>query len=187
MHVEYEWGSTFIKHIGKKTKTEAVQQCSDIKPKEFTGKMNLPIPRFAEEMDFYRVLFDEPWLDVSRDSETGLLESKNGHIYEIKASDDAPFNFYKNYHRTELLQGNRILKFDWLVTNETTANLTNFVTLTKDGIWNGTSSESKHDAVCVFNVDGDVSCSRCHSDAFCRYRNGYTTDTECICPIQVRA
>ena len=145
--------------------------------------MNLPIPRFSEEMDFYRVLFDEPWLDVSRDSETGLLKSRNGLIYEIKGSDDTPYSFYKNWD-DEMLEGSRILKFDWLVTNETTSDLTDFVTLTKDGIWNGTSSESKHDAVCVFNVDGDLNCSKCHSDAFCRYTNGYTTQTECICPVQ---
>ena len=188
MHVEYGWGSSFFKYIGKKTKTEAVNECSNIKPNSFTGKMHLPIPKFSEEMDFYRVLFDEPWLDVYRGSDTGLrsekvLQSVNGDKYELIFYDDAnktiPLEFDED---GETIGTDQILKFDWIVTNEAEKQLSNSVTLTKNGTWSA-PSESTHDAVCVFNVD--IDCSKCHEDAFCRYEGFTSNEIECICPIQV--
>ena len=183
MHVEYGWGSSFFKYIGKKTKTEAVNECSNIKPNSFTGKMHLPIPKFSEEMDFYRVLFDEPWLDVYRGSDTGL-RSENGDKYELIFYDDAdktiPLEFDED---GETIETDQILKFDWIVTNEAEKQLSNSVTLTKNGTWNTAPSNSTHDAVCVFNVD--IDCSKCHEDAFCRYEGYTSNEIECICPIQV--
>ena len=186
MHVEYGWGSSFIKYVGKKTKKDASKHCSDIKPDSFTGKVHLPIPKFSEEMDFYRVLFDEPWLDVYRAGEyhDGILKSKNGDKYEVKFKDDdnetIPLEFDEDGETIETAQ---IFKFDWIVTNATKQKLFDSVILTKNGIWSESTSESMHDAVCVFNVD--IDCSKCHEDAFCRYKGFTSHEIECICPIQV--
>ena len=74
-----------MRYIGKKTKAEAQDACL----KMTDGKWQLPFPRFSEEMDFYRTLFDDLWLDVTRNAD-GLLESIDGHIYEIKAPKVTP-------------------------------------------------------------------------------------------------
>ena len=49
---ENEWGSLFYKHLGNMTRKDGKKTCSS-----FGSSVHLPIPRFREELEFYKAHF----------------------------------------------------------------------------------------------------------------------------------
>ena len=70
--IENEWGSLFYQHIGKQSRHQAKQLCSN--EGEF---VHLPIPRFPEENQFYQTFFatEGLWLGVSDAIEEGVFKA----------------------------------------------------------------------------------------------------------------
>ena len=58
--IEHEWGSLFYKHLGKLAREDAKEECS-----KSGASVHLPIPRFLEENEFYRIHFGSEGLRLN--------------------------------------------------------------------------------------------------------------------------
>ena len=52
IYIGNEWGSLFYKHLGSRTRKDGKSICSS-----FGSSVHLPIPRFREELEFYKIHF----------------------------------------------------------------------------------------------------------------------------------
>ena len=169
--IEHEWGSMFYKHIGNLTRIEAKQKCST-----FGDSVHLPIPRFFEENEFYKVYFGNEglWLGMSDSEEDGVFKSDDGYILH---------RLLKNIAR-EI----RISQFEWKnisINLSSNPNL-NGIKMTKTGNWVIEDEDTvRHNSVCIYNIIPD-DCSKCAIKEFCRYKDASVIENECICPVMTR-
>lgn len=155
----------FYKHVGKLDRQTARKKCS-----KYGDSVHLPIPRFSEENEFYRLYFGDEslWLDISYNSSDGGLKSALGHLFT---------------HQLKTISGVvDIPKYDWIRFNSTDKPGMLQVKLTNTGAWSITDDLEIMDSVCIFNVKPDQYCSKCPDEAFCRHKNGITEKLHCTCP-----
>ena len=166
IYLENEWGSLFFKHLGKMKRTDAKKICSSV------GKsVHLPIPRFPEENDFYRVYFghDELWLGVSNwdDTVQRIFKTDYGQIlFGVMTQLDAEI---------------QINQYRWINGTSTLNSGQNDVSMSKSGQWQGANENELLDSVCVFNILPDE-CSKCLNQEYCRYKDRNRDEVECVCP-----
>ena len=172
--MEFEWGSLFYKHIGKRNYFQAREMCL----KEGTS-VHLPIPRFHEENIFYRSYFGDQglWLDLF-DEGNGIFKSSLGQFYMAKIQSNVNTSFSDEIN---------ILNFDWI-------NSTNFLEkktssqlgenqslmMNRDGEWEIFDSNELINSICVYNII-DETCSKCHDPLFCRFQDE-EGKSKCFCP-----
>ena len=163
--IENEWGSLFYKHIGKRTRNQAKQLC--VNEGEF---VHLPIPRFPEENQFYKVFFayEGLWLGVSDAIEEGVFQSDLGN--ELIRFLPKAVGFEQFYH------------YDWINASlEFNINF-NGVKMLQNGQWQNADEFELLDSVCVYNIVPD-NCSNCFDENSCRYIDETRSKTECFCPV----
>ena len=166
IYIENEWGALFFKHIGKMERTKAKEMCSA------EGKsVHLPIPRFPEENEFYRLYFghDKLWLGVSNSNDTSarIFKTDNGQLlFGALAQSHAEIE---------------INQYDWINGTSTLNSGLNGVAMSKSGLWQGSKEDELLDSVCIFNIIPDE-CSKCLNEEYCRYKDGHQEEVECICP-----
>ena len=162
--METKWGSLFYKYIGKMTRNEAQEKCS-----AEGESVHLPIPRFANESDFYQTYFGSRdfWLGVSVSN--GTFESDH---YDYEFAKSLPqFTGFKI-----------IPKHGWI--NLESLNIQtklNGVSMSKSGEWKIVDENQTLDSFCVYNIIPE-SCSECFNPNFCRYKKESSHETECVCP-----
>ena len=191
IYVEHEWGSLFYKHIGKRNRSEAHTICSNE-----GDAVHLPIPRFEEENEFYRVHFGEESLrlDIFRDAYDGL-KTADGHYFikYIKTFEDYDHqyqykpvninnydwvNFTNELHRPEIL----LQRTEFLPDSEILPVVgKKSVVMTYTGEWMLAEENELINSVCVYNIIPDHSCSKCRDKDFCRYTGNARDETICIC------
>ena len=175
IYIENEWGSMFYKHIGKMNRTEAKRRCS------MEGdSVHLPIPRFPDENEFYRVYFGDSyqnignqtglWLGVSDFEEEGLFRSDTG--YQL-------IKVLPQYQGFKMVK-----KHGWINASFTVDPNSNDVKMSSTGLWE-TATDRKQSplltSICVYNILPEK-CSKCYEEDFCRYTSGNRKEIECICP-----
>ena len=177
--VEQEWGSLFYKHIGKRTRSEAKNLCSSAGP-----SVHLPIPRFYEEQEFYKTHFGDEnlWLDLTFHFSEGIKSTNDHHFIRLvqmyskingqdeENSSEIPVRI--DYHEWIQLARNNLAIFEW--PNQD-------VFMNDDGQWDWTNETVLFDAVCVYDIIPDESCSKCQNESFCRYKDTSRKETECVC------
>ena len=108
VYVEQDWGSLFYKYFGKQKRSEAKRLCSH-------DGAHLPIPRFAEENEFYRTHFghENIWLDVENYPDEGL-KTVDGHFYmrHIRSFTEKPSWMDESY--VHPVTDVSIKYFDWV-------------------------------------------------------------------------
>lgn len=163
IYIEKDWGSLYYKHMGKHDRITAKKLCSD------EGvSVSLPMPRFAEENEFYRVYFTDEslWLNLV-DDYTGVRNEDDDHYFIAKG----------NSHADE-----REKYYDWINMDLSGPNELKGVSLTYTGRWRSENLNRKMDSICVFNVIPE-SCSKCPNKLFCRYQDNRRR-THCLEEIQ---
>ena len=161
---KHEWGSLFYKHIGKQNRKKAKQICMD--EGDF---LHLPIPRFPEENEFYKVFFadEDLWLGLSDPKKEGVYQSDQGDEFIRLVPQAVGVEQFYHYH--------------WINASLDVYNDAYGVTMTKTGHWVGINENEMKDSVCVYNIIPS-SCSKCLNKTFCRYKDHTRTETECVCP-----
>ena len=164
IYVENEWGSMFYKHIGMKNKSDAKQSCSN-----YGDRVHLPIPRFEDENEFYRIHFADQnlWLDISK---TGLKQ--NG--YKDAFGHAFIYNVETNSGWVE------VERYKWI--NFTANSLYQAVIMTNEGKWTLMDESESLNSVCVYNIIPNSICSKCPDMSFCRYSSRERDNTQCKCP-----
>ena len=166
IYLENEWGTLFYKYIGKMKRNEAKGICSS------EGKsVHLPIPRFPEENEFYRVYFghDKLWLGVSNSNITAsrIFETDEGHLL---------FGLF-----TQSFAEIEVNQFSWINSTATLNSGLNGVSMSKSGQWQGSNENELLDSVCIFNILPE-NCSKCLNQDYCRFKDEHRNEVECICP-----
>ena len=163
--IDQEWGSMFYKYIGKMEKLAAKKICST-----YGDSVRLPIPRFADENEFYRTFFAENnlWLDITYTTETGY-ESASGHSFmeEVKTVSDGK----KNFNKYEWMDNISLVNFD-----------NNNIVMTNKGRWSSVSETDIFDSICIYNILPSKKCSKCLDRDFCRFTDRTKKIIECVCP-----
>ena len=161
---EHEWGSLFYKHIGKQNRNEAKQLCSN--EGEF---VHLPIPRFPEENEFYKVLFadEDLWLGLSDKNKDGVFKSDLGIELIRLVPQSVGFEQFHHYR--------------WMNASLGLNNDAFGVTMLTTGDWVDTNELEMKDSICVYNIIPD-GCSKCLYTNFCRYSDHTRSEIECFCP-----
>lgn len=189
----------FYKRIGSMNLENATKTCSDY-------GTHLPRPRSRDENDFFRKLFPNAWLDITRhDQDFYEIKSSNGHFYETSA-----FNPSMNQNsKISPEYFEKALKYNWTYTGEIGSRVAaHFKMDAKGSVGAWISVEDSQSAfesvrdykstlsiqvyvylndiilntVCALNVDLD--CSKCREGALCRYKDEKRRETECVCPLQ---
>ena len=168
IYVEKEWGSLFYKHIGKNKRNGAKRLCSSE-----GDSVSLPIPRSAQENEFYRVYFgrESLWLDLVDDF-AGVRNEENNYFFIASRN-------MNHYTATSTDQPPKRKLYDWIDMDLlfTPDNL-NGVTMTYTGQWKSVNVNELKDTICVYNIIPE-SCSKCSDEFFCQYQDG-RTKTNCI-------
>ena len=155
----------FYKYIGKMKKITAKQTCS-----KYGDSVHLPIPRFADENEFYRTHFGETnlWLDITYTPEIGY-ESASGHSFmeEVKTVSDGKKNFNK---------------YEWMDNISLDNSDSHNIVMTNKGRWSAVSETEEFDSVCIYNLIPDKKCSKCLDKDFCRFTDRTKQRIECVCP-----
>ena len=167
IYLENQWGTLFFKHIGKMERAKAKEMCSS----EGTS-VHLPIPRFPEENEFYRIYFghDKLWLGVSNSDDTAsrIFKTDEGQIL---------FGIFTQSHAEV-----EINQYSWINGTQSILNSNfNDVSMSNSGQWQGSNETELLDSVCIFNILPDE-CSKCLNQDYCRYKDENREEVECICP-----
>ena len=163
--MDQEWGSMFYKYIGKMQKNTANKICS-----KYGDSVHLPIPRFADENEFYRIHFGETnlWLDIIYNNDTGY-ESASGH------------SFTEQVHS---ITGGKLRynKYEWMDIISLNNSHSYNIVLTNKGQWLAVNETEIFDSVCIYNIIPTQKCSKCLDKDFCRYTDRTKQRIECVCP-----
>ena len=184
--VEQEWGSLFYKHIGKRTRSEAKKLCSSAGP-----SVHLPIPRFYEEQEFYKTHFGDEnlWLDMTFHFSEGIKSANEHHFIrfvetysKLNEQDDAGIEIagieYHEWINLARRNGRDAFMDDF---DDFDKWRDQDVFMNNIGEWDWTNETVLFDAVCVYDIFPDESCSKCQNESFCRYKDTSRKETECVC------
>ena len=175
--------------MGKYDRYQAKQLCSSE-----GNAVSLPMPRFEEENEFYRVYFGDVslWLNAL-DDVRGVRDETNDHYYMAQHA-----LIHANYNQFEKTTGNmmaifdipylnakdpRAKYYDWVKMDLTSRfdeglDFLNGVTMTYTGEWKSVDLDQMVNTICVYNIIPE-SCSKCPEQFFCRYQDN-RIETECI-------
>ena len=163
--IDQEWGSMFYKYIGKMKKSTAKQICS-----KYGDLVHLPIPRFADENEFYRTHFGETnlWLDITYNADEGYI-SAFGHSFTEQVHSITAGKLKFN-------------KYQWMNTISLNNSHLHNIILTNKGQWSPVNETEKLDSVCIYNIIPNEKCAKCLDKDFCRFTDRTKQKIECACP-----
>ena len=163
IYVERDWGSLFYRHLGRKSKPEAKQHCS-----QYGDTVHLPIPTSEKENQFYQTYFtdDKLWLDVSYDDQDSVFKSDFGH------------SFIQMIETVTVVQN--VSHFEWINFNHSGHN---DIILSSDGQWGTADILNPVNSICVYKIKPEENCTKCFDSSFCQFKDKTRQQTECICSI----